>query len=79
MVDFSNFNNLRGKIEGLEKITVGMFGNSIIFATFWLFLVVILAPEEYGKLSYLYAVATIAGVISSLGFNQVLLVLPAKG
>lgn len=79
MVDFSNFNNFIGKIEGLEKITAGMLGNSIIFAAFWLFLVIILVPEEYGKLSYLYAVATIAGVISSLGFNQVLLVLPAKG
>ena len=75
------WDKIRQKISNLKDLTQIGFANILtaaISGIFWLVMAQILAPEEYGKVTYLISIASIAGTISALGSGSTLIVYRAK-
>lgn len=67
------------KLKGLTTIGAATTTTSVIGAIFWLSIAAILGTEQYGKISYLLAIAIIASRLSLLGSPNFLMVYAAKG
>ena len=55
-----------------------VLSKTIISTLFWLFLATIITTEEYGEISYLIAIGSIASVIALVGGNTTITVYTAK-
>jgi len=69
------------KITGLKDVsTIGIvdISTNAISTVFWLYIASVLGSENYGEISYIIAIASIASVISLLGTENVMTVLAAK-
>ena len=76
-----SWDKIRQKISSLRDLTLIGFANILttaISGIFWLFMAQILATEEYGEVTYLISIASIAGTISALGSGSTLIVYRAK-
>ena len=71
--------NRFNKIKDLSSIGIADITGSIISASFWFYLAILIEPETYGEIHYLISIAVIASTISTLGATQSLLVYSAKG
>src|SRR3990170_5964279 len=76
-----SWDKIRQKISSLRDLTLIGFVNILttaISGIFWLFMAQILATEEYGEVTYLISIASIAGTISALGSGSTLIDYRAK-
>ena len=78
----NSWNKIRTFLDKIQDL--GYFGISSIFGTvilsiFWIFLASLLGPENYGRVSYLIAIANIIAVIASLGAAHTIVIYVAKG
>ena len=74
------FNKIK-TFSGLKDLTslgVSNIISSGISAIFWFYLAGLLGEENYGEISYLIAIAVIAGVFSSIGSGYTTTVYSAK-
>lgn len=75
------FDKIRGfykKFKDLAHVGLAQIISSGIMAIFWFTLAIILSTGEYGEISYLLSIATIASVISFLGAGPTMVVYTAK-
>lgn len=73
---------IKNIIDRFKDLTTIGFANLIstaISGIFWLFMAKFLGTAHYGEVSYFVSIASIAGVIASLGSNNTITVYTAKG
>jgi O-antigen/teichoic acid export membrane protein len=66
------------KNKNLSSVASGDFISSALGALFWLYIAVLLTPEEYGEISYVISIAAFASTLSMLGAYNSIVVLTAK-
>ena len=77
----SNWNRIRTKISSLKDLTTLSFANiiaNVISGIFWLLMARLLGTSDYGQISYLIAISSVAGTIAFLGSGNTLIVYRAK-
>jgi len=67
------------KNRDLTHVGIANVAGTGILSIFWIFLASVLEPNEYGKVSYLLAIANIVSVAAFLGAGQTIIVYIAKG
>ena len=67
------------KFQDIGILGIGNIVGAAILSLFWIFLASLLGPENYGKVSYLIAIANTVSVIAFLGAGQTITVYVAKG
>jgi len=76
-----NWDYIKTVIKNLKGLTAIGSANLVATASlalFWLFMASVLDVEDYGEISYLLSIATIAGTIALLGAGNTLVVYRAK-
>ena len=66
------------KNKNLSSVASADFISSGLGALFWLYIAVLLTPEEYGEISYIISIAAFASTLSMLGAYNSIVVLTAK-
>jgi len=66
------------KVKDLTVVGIGNVIANAITGIFWIYLASIITTEEYGKISYFIAIASIASVISFLGAGNTIVIYTAK-
>jgi len=66
------------KNKNLSSVASGDFISNLFGALFWLYIAVLLTPEEYGEITYLISIAAFASTLSMLGAYNSIVVLTAK-
>jgi O-antigen/teichoic acid export membrane protein len=74
---FNKIKNFSG-LKDLTSLGISNIMSAGISAIFWFYLAGLLGEENYGELSYLIAIAVIAGVFSSIGSGYTTTVYSAK-
>ena len=64
--------------RNLTNVASGDFISNVVGALFWLYIAVLLTPEEYGEVSFLVSVAAFASTLSMVGAYNSIVVLTAK-
>jgi len=70
--------SLLSGLKGLSTIGSAHVVAALISTIFWFYIAAVLGTEEYGKVSYFIAVASIAFVVSNLGAKNTIMVYTAK-
>ena len=70
--------NLFKKFEDLTAIGISNFIGTAISTLFWLFLATIITTEQYGEISYLVAIGSIASIFALVGGGATINVYTAK-
>ncbi len=70
--------DFKSKFKDVLAVGTGNISASAISAIFWLYIAAILGTEKYGEISYLFAIANIAYVISLVGSGNTITVFTAK-
>lgn len=76
------WNKIKNIVIGSKDLT--MLGSGSIIATgisglFWFYIASLIEVESYGQISYFIAIASLVGVISTLGVQNAIIVFTAKG
>jgi O-antigen/teichoic acid export membrane protein len=79
MTKWNEMKSYFNKFQDLGILGVGNIVGAVILSSFWIFLASLLGPEDYGKVSYLIAIANIVSIIAFLGAGQTITVYVAKG
>jgi len=58
------------KIPGLFTIAFGDLLGNVISSIYWIFLAIVIGPENYGSVSYFISIASLASTISLFGIPQ---------
>jgi len=66
------------KIFDISSIGIADIFSAGIAAIFWLYIATTIGPEDYGEITYLLSIATLASGLSLFGSNYTLLVYSAK-
>ncbi len=66
------------QLKGLTTIGITDIGGSAISAVFWLYMASTLGAKDYGQISYLLSIASIASSVSMTGASNTLMVYTAK-
>ena len=64
--------------RNLTNVASGDFISNVVGALFWLYIAVLLTPEEYGEVSFLVSVAAFASTLSMVGAYNSIVVLTSK-
>lgn len=76
-MDWKNFFKINS-VRSISFIGVANIGGNAISAIFWLYLASLLGSENYGELSYLLGIGSIATAVSLFGSEQAITVYSAK-
>jgi O-antigen/teichoic acid export membrane protein len=76
------WNKIKSLVVGSKDLT--MLGSGSIIATgisglFWFYIASLIEVENYGQISYFVAIASLVGVVSTLGVQNAITVFTAKG
>lgn len=66
------------KFKGLSTIGISFFISQAIYGIFWIVIAPVLGTEQYGEVSYLIAIASIASTIAFIGAGNTILVYTPK-
>ena len=64
--------------KNLTNVASGDLISNVVGALFWLYIAVLLTPEEYGEVSYLVSIAALASTLSMVGAYNSIVVLTSK-
>ncbi len=78
MTHIKKIEKLIKKFKGLSTIGISYFISQAIYGIFWITIAPVLGTEEYGEISYLIAIASIASTIAFLGAGNTILVYTPK-
>ena len=70
--------DFKSKFKDVLSVGIGNISASAISAVFWLYIAAILGTEKYGEISYLFAIANIAYVVSLVGSGNTITVFTSK-
>ncbi len=77
-----NFEKIKKTITRFKDLTslgIANILSSAISGIFWIYLATIIDTDDYGEIGYYIAIASVAGVISSLGASNFMTIYTAKG
>ena len=74
----SKIKNLFKRFEDLTAMGIANLVGTAISVLFWLFLATIITTEEYGEISYLIAIGSIASIVALVGGGATIQVYTAK-
>ena len=78
MTKWGEFKNIGKGLRGLSRIASANIFAGIISAIFWFLIAGLLGTEDYGQISYFFAIANIAFTICYLGAGHSVIVYTAK-
>ena len=78
MTFWDKIKNLILSYKGLSTLGISNVLSSIILVVFWFLVAFIVEAEDYGKISYYLAIATIASAIATPGISNTLMVYGSK-
>lgn len=76
--DWNKIKNLLKGLKDLSTISLANVIAAVISGIFWFYVAALLGTQDFGKVSYLIAIATIGFVVSYLGSGSTVLVYTAK-
>ena len=70
--------DFKSKFKDVLSVGIGNISASAISAVFWLYIAATLGTEKYGEISYLFAIANIAYIVSLVGSGNTITVFTSK-